>query len=105
MNPVTGNATGMNAMTDQAIAADLLNSAKAGIKNYATAIAETASPEVRNMLWDQLSKTVKLHEQIFNYMHTNGLYEPHDINKQIQMDIQNADIAIQLASTHMNPMS
>lgn len=98
MNPILENMTGMNALTDQVIASDLLISAKSGIKNYAAAITETASPEVRSMLCDQLSKAITLHEQIFNYMNQNGLYDPHDINKQLQMDMQNADKAIQLTN-------
>ncbi|GIP60070.1 spore coat protein [Paenibacillus woosongensis] len=96
MNTIMKNMTGMNAMTDQVIASDLLIAAKSGIKNYAAALSEAATPEVRNVLCDQLSKAVNLHEQIFNYMKDNGYYNAYDPDQQIQMDIQNADKALNL---------
>ncbi|AZK48220.1 spore coat protein [Paenibacillus lentus] len=96
MNTTMSNMTGMNAMTDQVIASDLLISAKSGIKNYAAALSEAATPEVRNILCDQLNKAVSLHEQIFNYMKVNGYYNAYDPDQQIQMDIQNADKALSL---------
>ncbi|WHX48225.1 spore coat protein [Paenibacillus woosongensis] len=96
MNTTMKNTTGMNAMTDQVVAADLLIAAKSGIKNYAAALSEAATPEVRNVLCDQLSKAVNLHEQIFNYMKDNGYYNAYDPDQQIQMDIQNADNALNL---------
>lgn len=96
MNTTMSNMTGMNAMTDQVIASDLLISAKSGIKNYAAALSEAATPEVRNILCDQLNKAVSLHEQIFNYMKVNGYYNAYDPDQQIQMDIKNADQALSL---------
>lgn len=96
MNTIIKNMTGMNAMTDQVIASDLLISAKSGIKNYAAALSEAATPEVRSVLCDQLSKAVNLHEQIFNYMKENGYYNAYNPDQQIQQDIQNAEKAISL---------
>ncbi|KZE71461.1 MULTISPECIES: spore coat protein [Paenibacillus] len=94
MSSFTENMNSTNPMTDQVIAADLLIAAKSGIKNYAAALTESTSPEVRNVLCDQLSKAVNLHEQIFNYMKDNGYYNAYDPDQQIQMDIQNADKAL-----------
>ncbi|WP_055105735.1 spore coat protein [Paenibacillus ihumii] len=96
MNTIMRNMTGMGAMTDQVVASDLLIAAKSGIKNYAAALSEAATPEVRNVLCDQLSKAVNLHEQIFNYMRDNGYYNAYDPDQQIQMDVQNADKALNL---------
>ncbi|MBE7900473.1 spore coat protein [Paenibacillus polymyxa] len=96
MNSFIENITGTTPMTDQVIASDLLISAKSGIKNYAAALTESTSPEVRNVLCDQLNKAVNLHEQIFNYMKNNGYYNAYDPDQQIQMDIQNADKALSL---------
>ncbi|TWL68903.1 hypothetical protein CHCC14810_0740 [Bacillus licheniformis] len=50
MNEFIQNMTGMGAMTEQVIATDFLISAKTGVKNIATAITETSSPEVRETL-------------------------------------------------------
>ncbi len=96
MSSFTENMNSTNPMTDQVIAADLLIAAKSGIKNYAAALTESTSPEVRNVLCDQLSKAVNLHEQIFNYMKDNGYYNAYDPDQQIQLDIQNADKALSL---------
>ncbi|WP_348624351.1 spore coat protein [Paenibacillus peoriae] len=97
MNSIDQNMTGMGGMTDQVIASDLLISAKSGIKSYAIALTESTSSEVRNVLCDQLSKAVNLHEQIFNYMKNNGYYNAYDPEQQIQMDIQNADKALSMS--------
>ncbi|AOK91220.1 MULTISPECIES: spore coat protein [Paenibacillus] len=97
MNSIVQNMTGMGGMTDQVIASDLLISAKSGIKSYAIALTESTSSEVRNVLCDQLSKAVNLHEQIFNYMKNNGYYNAYDPEQQIQMDIQNADKALSMS--------
>ncbi|MNJ72108.1 Spore coat protein F precursor [compost metagenome] len=51
---------------------------------------------MRNILCDQLSKAVNLHEQIFNYMKDNGYYNAYDPDQQIQMDIKNVDKALSL---------
>ncbi|MEK5236045.1 spore coat protein [Paenibacillus sp. FSL L8-0470] len=96
MNPIVENLTGMNVMTDQVIATDLLLACKSGLKNYAGAISESASPEVRNTLSTQFSKAVTLHEHVFNYMRDNGYYNAYDPAQQLQMDIQNADKALSL---------
>ncbi|MFS8212369.1 spore coat protein [Paenibacillus sp. S29] len=97
MNSIVQNMTGMGGMTDQVIASDLLISAKSGIKSYAIALTESTNSEVRNVLCDQLSKAVNLHEQIFNYMKNNGYYNAYDPEQQIQMDIQNADKALSMS--------
>lgn len=96
MNSIIKNITGVGAMTDQVIATDLLIASKNGIKGYGAALSEAATPEVRNILCDQLSKAVNLHEQIFGYMKDNGYYNAYDPEQQIQMDIQNADKALSL---------
>lgn len=96
MNPIVEKMTGMNAMTDQVIATDLLISFKSGIKTYANAIAEAATPEVRNTLNVQLRKAVDLQERVYGYMKDKGYYNAYDPQQQLQMDIQNADKALSL---------
>lgn len=56
--------TQKNVLNDQMIAADFLIGAKNAIKGYAMAIAESATPEVRNTLKQHLSDAIQLHEQI-----------------------------------------
>ena len=68
MNPIIERLTGTAAMTDQVIAADLLISAKSGVRNYAIALTETASSEVRTVLRRHLEDAIRTHEQVSNYM-------------------------------------
>jgi similar to spore coat protein len=96
MNPIIERLTGTAAMTDQVIAADLLISAKSGVRNYAIALTETASAEVRTVLRRHLEDAIRTHEQVSNYMADQGWYHAYDATKQIQLDIQNAQTALNL---------
>jgi similar to spore coat protein len=62
------NLMGMGGMSDQVIATDFLISAKAGVRNIPLALTESGSPEVREMLREQLRIAVETHEKITNYM-------------------------------------
>ncbi len=86
----------MSAMTEQVIAADLLMSAKSAIKNYAIAISECATPELRQALTEQLNDTIRSHEQITNYMINKGYYHPVDVLEQLRLDQQAAQTALNL---------
>lgn len=99
MNTIVENLTGMNVLTDQVIATDFLIAAKSGVRNYALAITETASPHVRTVLKNQLEQAIATHEQITNLMLNRGWYKAYDVNEQIQLDVQNADAALNLVST------
>lgn len=82
-NPMTNSP-----MNDQVIAADLLNSVKAGIKTTASALTETATPEVHRMLEQQLQQGLRFHEQLTQYMMHKGWYKPYDVPQMIQGDLQ-----------------
>ncbi|WP_343224471.1 spore coat protein [Paenibacillus sp. ACRRX] len=58
MNYLFENLAEMNGMTDQVVATDMLITAKAGVKDLAVAITETASPEVRNILRSHLDTAI-----------------------------------------------
>ena len=79
---------------DQIIATELLMGAKAAVRNYAYALTETASSEVKNVLKKHLNSAIEFHDGVSNYMMNKGYYVPHDVNRQIQMDIQNAQAVI-----------
>lgn len=98
MKNMVENLTGMKQMTAQVIAGDLLITAKTGIKNYALALTETATPEVRTILRDQLNEAIDSHEQIIQYMMDRKFYLPYDINGQLQLDLQNAETALNTAN-------
>jgi similar to spore coat protein len=84
----TQQGAGSAILTDQVIATDFLLNAKAGVKNYATAITETSSPEVRNVLKRQLNDAINMHERIASYMINRGYYHVNNLQDQIKADLQ-----------------
>lgn len=96
MGKLLKNMAGMGDLTEQVIASDLLNSAKDGIKNYAVALTETASPQVRCVLKRHLNDAVDAHEQISNYMIIKGYYQAYNPKEQIKADINTVDQAMNL---------
>lgn len=96
MNPIIEYVTGLNTLTDQVIANDLLLTAKTGVRNYAAAITEAVTPEIREMLEYQLEQNIELFEQISNYMVERGWYQPWGVREQLLMDMQHAKTALNL---------
>jgi similar to spore coat protein len=96
MNPIIEYLTGLNTITDQVIATDLLLSAKNGVRSYAIAITEAVTPEIKEALERQLEQNIEQYERISTYMIERNWYEPWQINEQLQMDLKNAEIALNL---------
>lgn len=96
MNAFIESLTGMDKLSDQIIASDLLISAKSAIRNYAIAITETTSQEVRTALRKQLSDAIASHEKIANYMMNNGYYDAYDLKEQYKVDFTAAETALNL---------
>ncbi|MFV5315521.1 spore coat protein [Priestia megaterium] len=83
-------------LDDLAIATDLLLSAKNGVRTYAVALTETATPEVRKVLKKQLDEAIELHEKIAQYMIDNEMYHAYDVEEQVNHDLKKADKALEL---------
>jgi similar to spore coat protein len=96
MNILLEHLTGMNEMTDQMIAMDFLITAKSGVRNYAMAVTESGTPEVKATLTKQLDETMDMHERITLYMMEKGLYHPWNVNEQVQLDLKNIQTALNL---------
>ncbi|MEE6449971.1 spore coat protein [Gottfriedia acidiceleris] len=96
MNPIIETLTGMDAITDQVVAMDLLISAKSGVRNYAMAVTEAGTPEIKEMLIRHLEEALNMHEQLSTYMAEKGWYHAWDTNEQINLDLNNIDIALNL---------
>lgn len=82
---------------DLAIASDLLITAKAGVRNLAVAITETATPSVKKLLRRELDNAIDLHDKIAQYMIKNEMYHAYDLDEQMQHDLEKADIALNMA--------
>ncbi|MGD6804440.1 spore coat protein [Rossellomorea vietnamensis] len=96
MNFIAENLTGMKALTDQVVATDLLIAAKSGVRNYAMAITETGSPEIKEVMTKHLEEALDLHEKISSYMVERGWYHAYDTNEQLDLNLQNIDTALKL---------
>lgn len=101
MNAIIESLTGMNKMSDQVIATDFLISAKNGIINYAAAITETKSPELKAALRKQLDAAILTHEIITEYMMKKGYYHPYDLQEQSKVDLKTTDTALSLTKGMM----
>ncbi|WP_409177142.1 spore coat protein [Brevibacillus fortis] len=96
MTGILQSLAGMGGLTDQVIAMDFLISAKSGVRNYAMALTETGTPEIKSTLTKQLEEAIDLHEKISLYMIERGWYHPWNVTEQIQLDQQNIQTALNL---------
>jgi similar to spore coat protein len=94
MNTIVEYLTGLNTMTDQVIAMDLLIAAKSGVRNYAMAVTEAGTPEIKATLTKHLDESIDMHERITKYMMERGWYHPWNVKEQFQFDLQNIQIAL-----------
>ena len=85
MANIIQNLAGMGDMTEQVIATDFLIGSKSAIKNYALALTEAATPEVRDVLKRQMDVAINAHSKITDYMMSKGYY--HAYNPQIQAQV------------------
>ncbi|WP_010283731.1 spore coat protein [Bacillus timonensis] len=97
-------AEGMPKMADSAFALDFLLSIKTGIRYYAVALTETASPEVRTTLVNQMEAAIDLYEEATELMLEKGWLYPHDLGKQVELDIKSADMALAIANMTLFPI-
>ncbi|MGE7603386.1 spore coat protein [Peribacillus sp. NPDC097675] len=75
-------------------AGDLLGLAKSSIKNYATALTETATPSLRKVFKKHLNSAIDNHAKIFHYLYERGLYPAYDFNKVLKNDVNLANKAL-----------
>lgn len=87
----------MAMVDDLVIATDLLVSSKAGVRNIAIAITETATPSVKKLLRRELDNAIDTHDKIAQYMIKNEMYHAYNIEDQIEHDLKKADLAMKMA--------
>jgi similar to spore coat protein len=96
MNETIKGLTHMDKMDNQAIATDFLITAKAGVRNFAWALTEVASPSVREVLSRQLNEAVATHERIARYMQDKGYYHAYSPADQIKADMRLVDTVMDI---------
>lgn len=97
MNNLMKKLTGLSSMTNQVIATDMLVSAKSNVRNYALALTETTSPDIRSILRRHLNDAIESHKKISDYMIEHEYYLPNDLSEKIQLNIDTTDTALSLS--------
>ncbi|MFC7061510.1 spore coat protein [Halobacillus seohaensis] len=80
--------------SDHIIATDMLFETKAAVKDFATAITESTSPDVRTFLRQELRTAITQHEQIYGFLQSRGVYDAFNVPEQVQKDIEYANSAL-----------
>lgn len=96
MTNLLQNMAGMGGLTERTIASDFLISSKSAVRNLAFAITETATPELKSALREQLRNAVDTHAKITDFMTANGYYHPNHLGDQINVRLQDAHTALNL---------
>lgn len=77
-------------------AASLLGFAKASIRNYANAITETATPQLREVFQKHLLAAIAFHAKTFNFMCQHGYYPAYNLEELLAHDIRMANQALNM---------
>jgi spore coat protein F len=77
-------------------AGHLLGFAKSAVKNYATAITETATPQLREIFQKHLNNAVAFHGKVFYFMYERGLYPSYNLDQLLAGDLNNAKKALDM---------
>jgi len=91
------NSVGMPEKIDSVIALDLLLTVKEGIRNYAVALTETASPEVRTTIRNQMEAALDYQTEVTQLMIEKKWFHPYDVSEQLALDLVAAQNAIDIA--------
>lgn len=75
-------------------AGDLLSMAKTMVRNYAIAITETATPQLREVLTKQINGAIQLHANVFNFMYERSYYPSYNLEQLLKNDVKNAELAL-----------
>lgn len=77
-------------------AGDLLGLAKTTVRNYAIAITETATPQLREVLVKQLNAAIQLHANVFYFMYERSYYPSYDLQQLLANDVKIAKKALSM---------
>ncbi len=77
-------------------AATLLGFLKTAVRNYAIAITETATPQLRDTFQKQLLGCIALHAKVYNFMYQHGFYPSYNLEQLLANDVKMANNALNL---------
>ncbi|WP_249652447.1 spore coat protein, partial [Lysinibacillus sp. D4A1_S13] len=67
----------------------LLILAKTSVRNYAGAITETATPQLRYVFVKHLNANIKWHQMVFEYMEERVQYPAYNLSELLKNDVRN----------------
>jgi spore coat protein CotF len=97
------NALNMPEMADMTFAMDFLIRAKEGVRNMAVALTETASPDARALLKNQLHQGLALHQEISELMIRKKWFHPYELSEQYQLDQLSAKNTVMIGQMNLFP--
>jgi spore coat protein CotF len=97
------NALNMPEMADMTFAMDFLIRAKEGVRNMAIALTETASPDARALLKNQLHQSLALHQDISELMIRKKWFHPYEVSEQYQLDQLSAKNTVMIGQMNLFP--
>jgi similar to spore coat protein len=97
------NSVGMPDLADSTLALDFLLTAKTGVRNCVSALAETASLEARVILRSQLREALSLHDEISQLMIKNNWLHPYNLSNQVEIDLKASKTTVQIAGMKLFP--
>jgi spore coat protein CotF len=97
------NSVGMPEKIDSVIALDLLITVKEAIRNYSVALTETASPEVRTTIRNQMEAAIDYQKEVTQLMMEKKWFHPYEVSEQQTLDLNAAQNAIEIASLNLFP--
>jgi spore coat protein CotF len=97
------NALNMPEMADMTFAMDFLIRAKEGVRNMAIALTETASPDARALLKNQLHQGLALHQEISDLMIRKKWFHPYELSEQYQLDQLSAKNTVMIGQMNLFP--
>lgn len=88
---------------DSAIAVDLLITVKELIRNYAIALTEAASPEVRTTIRNQMEAAIDYQKEVVDLMMQKKWFHPYELKEQKKLDLIAAQNAVDIANLNLFP--
>ncbi|WP_026692011.1 spore coat protein [Peribacillus kribbensis] len=91
-------------LADTTFAMDLLLRAKEGVRNVAVALTESASPDVRALLRDQLMQGIAMHQEITDLMINKKWFHPYELSEQYKLDQLSANNTVMIGKMNLFPV-
>ncbi|MBR3121644.1 spore coat protein [Oceanobacillus profundus] len=91
-------------LADTTFAMDFLLRAKEGVRNTAVALTESASPEVRELLRNQLIQGIAMHQEITELMIDKKWFHPNELSEQYKLDQLSANNTLMIGKMNLFPV-